>query len=122
MAKIVLFWLLGIILTVDILTAYRLRRRVIWDGHSNWALSCDFKGNDYYAVQIPSEQCGGICAATQGCTHFSWTSFNGGTCWMKQGEVSRDNFQTTTDPSMVCGVMNHGILFLVSIFGSYPKG
>ncbi len=46
---------------------------VNWNGN-NWALACDFRGGDFANARVSSEQCGGMCASTQGCTHFSWTS------------------------------------------------
>ena len=69
-------------------------------------MSCDFDKNDLTSVQISSELCGGKCAETSSCTHFTWTSYNGGTCWMKKGPVSKDDARETGDQSMVCGVMS----------------
>ncbi len=80
---------------------------VHWNGN-NWAMSCDFLGNDLSSVKTSSELCGGKCAQTQGCTHFTWTKFNGGTCWMKKGPVSKDKAFSTNDRTMVCGVINDG--------------
>ncbi|CAF4982336.1 unnamed protein product, partial [Rotaria sp. Silwood1] len=40
-------------------------------------MSCDFHGNDMSNAQIASNLCGGKCANTQGCTHFTWTQYNG---------------------------------------------
>jgi hypothetical protein len=74
-----------------------------WNG--NWAMSCDFRGNDLSSVQIPGELCGTKCANTNGCTHFSWTNWNGGTCWMKSGSVSKSNAVSISDSSSVCGVL-----------------
>ena len=79
---------------------------VNWNGN-NWALGCDFSGNDLKNVQTSSDRCGGTCAQTKGCTHFAWSNHNGGTCWMKQGSVSRNNAFQTSDQSMVCGVMDN---------------
>ncbi|CAF4736191.1 unnamed protein product, partial [Rotaria sp. Silwood2] len=76
-----------------------------WNGN-DWAMSCDFYGNDLSNVRIPGEGCGGKCAETQGCTHFTWTQWNGGTCWMKKGSVSKANAFPTNDPHMVCGVIS----------------
>lgn len=76
-----------------------------WNGQ-NWASSCDFLGNDLSNVQVPSEGCGGKCAQTSGCTHFTWTNYMGGTCWMKTGSVSKNDAFATSDPSMVCGVIS----------------
>ncbi|CAF3140626.1 unnamed protein product [Rotaria sp. Silwood2] len=75
-----------------------------WNGN-NWATSCDFRGNDLYSVQISAELCGGKCAKVQGCTHFTWTQYNGGTCWLKSGAVSKSDAFSTNDSTMVCGVV-----------------
>ncbi|CAF1113111.1 unnamed protein product [Rotaria sordida] len=77
----------------------------MWNGN-NWAMSCDFYGNDLSNVQIKPELCGGKCVETLGCTHFTWTQWNGGTCWMKKGPVSKANAVSTNDPTTVCGVTN----------------
>ncbi|CAF1508701.1 unnamed protein product [Adineta ricciae] len=74
-----------------------------WNG--NWAFACDFYKNDLTDARIPGEQCGGRCAATSGCTHFTWTTYNGGTCWMKHGHARKENAFSTGDRSMVCGVV-----------------
>jgi len=75
---------------------------VPWQG--DWALGCDFTGGDIGNVQVPGDQCGGKCRSTAGCTHFTWTGFNGGTCWMKGGAVSKADAIATGDTSMTCGV------------------
>jgi predicted chitinase len=67
-----------------------------------WAMGCDWKNNDMGSAQIRAEDCGGKCLSTNECTHFTWTSFNGGTCWMKKGSVQPSD-ALSTDPSMVCG-------------------
>ncbi|UJR07256.1 hypothetical protein I4U23_011544 [Adineta vaga] len=76
-----------------------------WNG--NWALACDFHENNLMNIQSRGEDCGGRCASTSGCTHFTWTTHNGGTCWMKQGAVSKENAVPTDDRSMVCGVIDN---------------
>lgn len=100
-------WTLITFLAISYLSVDFAQGGANWNGN-NWAMSCDFYGNDLSNVQIPSERCGGKCAETQGCTHFTWTQHNGGTCWMKKGSVSKDNAVSTGDPNMVCGVMNGG--------------
>ncbi|OXA57317.1 endoglucanase-5 [Folsomia candida] len=77
---------------------------VNWNGN-NWAMKCDFNGNNLSNVKISSDKCGGKCAETSGCTHFTWTNYNGGTCWMKSGNVSPNDAFETSDSSMVCGYM-----------------
>lgn len=75
-----------------------------WNGNS-WAFGCDFKGGDMGSAQVgPAEQCGPRCASTPGCTHFTWTSWNGGTCFFKSGSVRKADAITTGDSSMICGI------------------
>lgn len=61
-------------------------------------------GNDLSNSRVPGDQCGGVCVNTSGCTHFTWTNYNGGTCWMKKGTVSKSDAIYTGDKNMVCGV------------------
>lgn len=75
-----------------------------WNGN-NWAMSCDFLGNDLTNAQTRGEDCGGRCASTSGCTHFSWTNYNGGTCWMKKNGASKDDAVPKYDSDAVCGVI-----------------
>jgi PAN domain len=93
------------LLTIHSVSALTFKRNINWNGN-NWALGCDFHGNDLTNVQIRGEDCGGKCAQTSGCTHFTWTTYNGGTCWMKSGPVSKNDARSTHDPSMVCGVID----------------
>jgi len=71
---------------------------------NDWANGCDFVGNDLSNAKTLNSQCGPKCQATSGCTHFTWTSFNGGTCWMKSGPAS--GLTVKTDKTMVCGVVS----------------
>ena len=92
-------------LVIDVSSGGRVKRGIDWNGN-NWAFRCDFTGNDLTSAQIRGEDCGGRCAETSECTHFTWTKHDGGTCWMKKGSVSKDNAFETQDGSMVCGVID----------------
>ena len=70
-----------------------------------WAYACDFKNNDLMNVQTSSDRCGGLCVTTSGCTHFTWTTYKNGTCWMKKGSISRSDALITGNNSMVCGIV-----------------
>ncbi len=70
-----------------------------------WAMGCDFDGNDLINVRSTGEECSGKCKSTNGCTHFTWTNYNDGTCWMKQGSISQSNAKEASESS-VCGVLN----------------
>jgi hypothetical protein len=82
-----------------------------------WAMGCDFSGNDLSNVRSKGEECSGKCKSTIGCTHYTWTNFNGGTCWMKQGSISQsDAFKAEDEDNFVCGIISlvsptSGILF-----------
>jgi hypothetical protein len=75
------------------------------EGNLQWAQDCDFPGNDLKNIPGPGENCGGDCGSTSGCTHFSWTNYNGGTCWLKQGSVTVD--QATYNAGGSCGIMKN---------------
>ena len=86
---------------------------------TKWALACDFKGNDLSNKRIAASDCASTCASTSGCSHFTWTTYNGGTCWMKSGGISQSNAVFTGDQSMVCGTYSgefNIFKFLFNIF------
>jgi len=89
-------------LTINSLSGRIVKRSITWNG--NWAYACDFHNNDLTNVQTSGEDCSGQCSQTLGCTHFTWTTYNGGTCWMKKGSVSKNDAFLTNDRSMVCGI------------------
>jgi len=95
---LIVFFTIGFIWSNSIVFGIR------WN--ENWAFSCDFDGNDLSNVQCPGELCSTKCGQTSGCTHFAWTNYNGGTCWMKSGPISKSNAIHSSDPSIVCGVLN----------------
>lgn len=43
----------------------------------------DVLGNDYYNVQAQQGDCCHICYKSYYCRAYSWTNYNGGTCWLK---------------------------------------
>jgi hypothetical protein len=75
--------------------------QIVWNG--NWAFGCDFYQQDLSNVRTISSVCGPTCLKTSGCTHFTWTSYNGGTCWMKQGIRTQNDAQVISDKTAVCG-------------------
>ena len=75
-----------------------------WNGNK-WAMSCDFPGNDMSNFRTRGEDCGGKCAQTSGCTHYAWNTYQGGTCWLKSGSISKSDAVPRSDVPMVCGVI-----------------
>lgn len=41
------------------------------------------------------------------CTHYTWTIYNEGTCWMKQNTVSASDAHHSYDKSAVCGIVDN---------------
>lgn len=74
-----------------------------WNG--NWAPGCDWVGNDLSNATTKGEDCGGKCATTSLCTHFTWTNYLGGTCFLKKNHVTKSDAIASSDPSAVCGIM-----------------
>ena len=83
---------------------------------TQWAFACDFTNNDLSNKQVASSNCAQTCANTQGCTHFAWSSYNGGTCWMKSGSVSKSNAIYNGNNAMICGIVSSKILILFKIY------
>lgn len=77
---------------------------IFWEGE-NWAMACDFRGNKLANIRSSIQDCEGQCASTYGCTHFTWTTYNGGTCWMKQNTVSKNDAVEINDLSSLCGIL-----------------
>lgn len=75
----------------------------------NWALWCEINSvhsEDLISEQISGEECGGRCWNIRECTHFNWTDYDGGTCWLKRGRVTMDNDAIPKrDENAVCGVL-----------------
>ncbi|KAJ3078503.1 hypothetical protein HK100_010714, partial [Physocladia obscura] len=77
------------------------------NGDVMWASGCDWTGGDIANVQVSSANCGGSCLSNSACTHFTWTNYNGGTCWLKSssavGPVS------SSSSGIVCGYVTEPV-------------
>ena len=56
-------------------------------------------GNDFLNVPSISSECGEI----ERC-HFIWTKYDGGTCYLKKGNIRKEDAVSINDYNMVCGV------------------
>ncbi|KAI8838277.1 hypothetical protein BJ741DRAFT_131287 [Chytriomyces cf. hyalinus JEL632] len=85
---------------------HMVARDIAWNqvaGGGAWALNCDWVGSDLSNVKVSGDQCGSKCSTTAGCTHFTWTNLNGGTCWMKSGAATASQAVVKTNDGAVCG-------------------
>ena len=114
---------LEIILILQIASISLVNAQINWqDGQpqgTRWALACDFIGNDLSNQKTSGQDCASTCTSTSGCTHFTWTTFNDGTCWMKTQSVSESDAFSTGDKSMVCGIVPSIHIYLNSIIIFY---
>eukprot|EP01124_Arcella_intermedia_P004866 TRINITY_DN12802_c0_g1_i2.p1 TRINITY_DN12802_c0_g1~~TRINITY_DN12802_c0_g1_i2.p1 ORF type:complete len:451 (+),score=101.42 TRINITY_DN12802_c0_g1_i2:3-1355(+) len=80
--------------------------QINWQG--DWAFNCDWLNHDLTNAKTTGDQCGPICEKTHDCTHFTWTPYLGGTCWMKSGTVFKSDARPTPtqDNSIVCGLLS----------------
>ena len=63
--------------------------RIDWQG-KNWAHSCQFADNNLLLEKTSNaETCEEKCHLTPSCTHYSWSDWENGTCWLKNGPVNR---------------------------------
>ncbi|CAI7746595.1 unnamed protein product [Closterium sp. NIES-53] len=69
-------------------------------GEVMWSFDCDWKGNDIGRVAGMGDTCGPQCRSRADCTHFTWSNFNGGTCWLK-GAINATELVPATGTS--CG-------------------
>ena len=74
-------------------------------GGVQWAFACDFDNHDMGSARVPGEQCGEKCIGTSGCSHFAWTNYLGGTCWMKTGNVQKSDAKFNGNYEMICGIV-----------------
>jgi len=71
----------------------------------NLAFGCDFAGRNFTQEPNSSLGCGLRCAQVPGCTHYHWSLHLGGTCWMKNGTVRKEEAYETGDGAHICGVL-----------------
>lgn len=80
---------LGVTLTLSLCLLFTHAWQLDSDGKAQWDFRCDFQGQDLINQQAASAKCGDICDYVAGCTHWTWTTYLGGTCWLKQGDANR---------------------------------
>ena len=67
-------------------------------------------------VRMNGETCGPTCSRTAGCTHFAWSKYQDGTCWMKKGSISKTNAKRIQGSDLVCGIIDEGFLNSINYY------
>ncbi|TMW56144.1 hypothetical protein Poli38472_008792 [Pythium oligandrum] len=78
---------------------------------SSWCgvqANVDYSGNDIgSAFSSTAQGCVGICRSFSGCGAYTWTSYGGGTCWLKSGRGSSvANTGATSGIPCSCGLQS----------------
>ncbi len=75
--------------------------------------SCEFEGNDISSISsVESYTCAlQFCRYNPECTHYTWTSENGGTCYLKTGPVVKSDAKSVDiykkyPKTWMCGIDN----------------
>ncbi|KAJ3325136.1 hypothetical protein HDV06_004892 [Boothiomyces sp. JEL0866] len=68
---------------------------------------CDFKGQgDFqHVTNLAENQCGPVCVKTDLCTHYTWVTDSGGTCWMKTGNATLSDSTPSSTAGIYCGAV-----------------
>jgi chitinase len=74
-----------------------------------WSSNCDFPDNDDDPSPLTgfteNVQCGQQCMDTIACTHYTWSNIDGGTCQLRQGDVTRESAVPSSKLGATCGIM-----------------
>ena len=103
--------ILGFYIYLCVLSAFSLNSanaQINWQSGGagiSWAFACDFPNNDLSSARVAGDQCSNTCINTAGCTHFSWSDYQGGTCWMKSNAVTLNDAKFNNNQQMICGVV-----------------
>ncbi|KAJ3124731.1 hypothetical protein HK100_011131 [Physocladia obscura] len=71
------------------------------NGLVEWASGCDWTAGDIANVLTTGANCGLSCVNYSGCSKFTWTDYNGGTCWLKSSSATGPVANSGT--GTVCG-------------------
>ncbi len=81
------------------------------DNYKNWAISCQFKHQEFKREFIGLEDCIRLCQSSLQCTHFNWESdinnSNMTLCKLINGTVSKLDAYHTRNPNIVCGIKDN---------------
>ncbi|UJR24062.1 hypothetical protein I4U23_027030 [Adineta vaga] len=102
--KSTLIYLSLCLFCVHYLQGHLIKHSVVDFGDENWALGCDYVGRNYKQISVQRDECREKCDEESECTHYTWRSWNDGTCWLKNGSITKEEFVVSDDPNMLCGI------------------
>lgn len=102
-------------LILVLLSFTSVRAQIKWVNNFNnngqWAIGCDWPGNDISSLNTPVENCGQACAATPQCTKFTWLS--DGTCLLKSGSAAVATAVASKDPKSICSTVASQLIVFI---------
>jgi len=81
-----------------------------------WAEGCDFKEGDLGTKPDPVQKnCEGHCRKKPDCTHYAYSNYSGGTCFLKKGKVclSKAEFKKDEFGDRACGYIPERLNFIM---------
>lgn len=82
--------------------------KLIW--FDNWAYYCEFTSVEttLFTMQMADgHNCGPLCNSIPGCSHYMWKpNVGGGTCYIKNGPVRKEDARKSEYISAICGLAN----------------
>jgi hypothetical protein len=55
-------------------------------------------------IIIKGDKCRPLCNTIPGCSHYTWKSLDGGTCYLKTGPIDKHEAVKSDDVSSICGL------------------
>lgn len=109
---LIIIFFLSIYSTLAITTTTK-KPAIQWQS-GNWAYGCDFiNTKDLSNKKTTMTSCSSTCSSTTGCTHYTWTTYNGGTCWLKSGLATESNAIYTGNNTMICGIKPSKLIYYI---------
>lgn len=90
-----------------------------------WSMGCNFEGDNYKNVLSRADDCSGECRIDQQCTHYTWTNYHGGTCWMRSNDqISKyDAIESNDNGGYIrCGIVSTKIQWKLGPYGPWAMG
>ena len=75
---------------------------------NNEAEMCDFSLRDLKKIASKKNECRKECIITDMCTHYVWSDYGGGLCWLKNGTITKKEAFKVINKSNICGIVTEG--------------
>ena len=96
----------ALLVVLQLLVVCAIRGDAVLQWHGNWALNCDWAGNDMHDVQCATgAECVERCKTTRDCTHYTWRK-SARMCFLKHGRVTKKDAHAHPSDDLICGLLD----------------